>query len=796
LRWSTPHFSYVTMRDRLLDRPLLAVLALLAAGSLTACRASAVRGETDAPTAHLHALVVNGGASQAQNYQSHFLHVQRLVALLEEAGVARERITIFDADGPDPAADMAVREVQPEAEFWRLRGTRLEGPLATPIVYANTALPGFSLEPATRRGIEAWFKSARRRLRAGDSLLLYVTDHGTKNAEDTTNNKITLWGDKESLSVRELKGMLATLDPGVHVVSLMSQCYSGAFAALISAHARGGAPSGATCGYFSSTPDRPAYGCYPENRGKDNVGHSFHFLEALARSHSLPAAHVEVLATDRTPDVPIRSSDVYLEELLTRAAEKAGQERADLINRLLREAWEDKAAWEPDIRLLDRIAHAFGFFSPRSLAELEDQTKSLPDLSDQLKSHGRAWQEALGDLQQTNLERLLARDPAWAKRADLGAVASLDPAGRRALTADLLARLVDFTHADGAVDARLRMLRDKGETASKAAYRMEVRLAAVLRLRAVLTSIAGRVWIATHASSTERGAYERLRSCEDLPLGPPPVTAAAAPTPDPFPPYDDDVKLAREVLPAWMGINFRQANEKTRTTRGLKDGAATVLTVYPDSPAKAAGLEVGDTVIGPPGHPFTEPRQIREWTMLSVIDRPEPLLVQRGEQQVVLTLVPKPYPIRLPELPGPPKVGSPAPEVSLSAYRGSVPTALADGHPHLLFFWATWCGPCKAAIPELLAFERERGTQVIAITDEPAEHLDPFFQKYEGSFPATIAVDEFRRAFQAYAVSGTPTFVLIDAAGKVASQATGYTPDKGLTLEGWTWSGRAAASTN
>ena len=56
---------------------------------------------------------------------------------------------------------------------------------------------------------------------------------------------------------------------------------------------------------FSSTPDRPAYGCYPENRGKDNVGHSFHFLEALARDRDLPAAHAEVLFTDRTPDVPI-----------------------------------------------------------------------------------------------------------------------------------------------------------------------------------------------------------------------------------------------------------------------------------------------------------------------------------------------------------------------------------------------------------------------------------------------------------------------------------------------------------
>ena len=780
------------MPDRHPDRSLLAGI-VIAALSLGACRVAAVRGETPAATARLRVLIINGGASRAQNYQSHFLHVQRLLELLEQGGVPSDRISIFDADGPDPAPDMAMRELQPEADFWRLRGTRLEQPLAMQIIYANSTLPGLTLQPATRHGIEAWFKKARKQLHAGDSLLLYVTDHGTKGVDDAGNTRITLWGDKETLSVRELKALVATLDPGVRVMALMSQCYSGGFADLVSAHVQDGVPSGATCGYFSSTPDRPAYGCYPENRGKDNVGHSFHFLEALARTHSFPGSHTEVLSTDRTPDVPIRSSDVYLEDLLTRAARAAGEERAQLVGRLMHEAWQDKAAWETDIRLLDRIAHAFGFFSPRSLAELEDQTKSLPDLSDQLKSHGKAWQATLGDLHEANLERLLAREPELAKRADPGAVTSLDPAGRRVLTAALLERLVDFTRTDGATDARLKMLRDKGETASAAAYRMEVRLAAVLRLRAVLTSIAGRVWLATHATPAERAAYERIRACEDLPLGPPAATATAPPAPEPFPPYDDDVKLARDVLPAWMGINFRQANDKTRASRHLKDGAATVLTVYPDSPAKAAGMQVGDTVIGPPDHPFTEPRQIREWTMLSPFDRPAPLVVQRGDRQLVLTLIPKPYPMRLPELPGPPKAGSPAPPLALSAYRGVTPAPLGDGSPRLLFFWATWCAPCKAAIPELLAFEQERRTKVIAITDEPSEQLDGFFQHYQGSFPATVAVDDLRVAFQAYAVSGTPTFVLIDASGKVVVQSTGYTPDKGLGVDGWSWSGRGAA---
>ncbi len=57
-----------------------------------------------------------------------------------------------------------------------------------------------------------------------------------------------------------------------------------------------------------------------------------------------------------------------------------------------------------------------------------------------------------------------------------------------------------------------------------------------------------------------------------------------------------------------------------------------------------------------------------------------------------------------------------------------------------------------------------------------------------------MAIDEYRRAFVAYGVSGTPTFVLIDGAGKVQGYANGYNPEKGLALEGWTWAERPKAA--
>jgi thiol-disulfide isomerase/thioredoxin len=769
-------------------------LALCLIGALApGCRTQSLTTEGIAPpeargrtSPHLHVVMVNGGGNKNINYQSHLLHVQHLHDLLVRTGVRPERITVFSGDGADPAEDLAVREGQRERDFWLLRGTRLEYPLATPITYANSTVPGTTLRPATREELRRWFKRAHRELKSGDTLLLYVTDHGTKAKDDSTNTSITLWGTDESLPVNELREQLALLDPGVRVVMLMSQCYSGGFSHLVSTAGPDALPRGNICGYFSSTADRPAYGCYPENKGRENVGHSFHFIQALATIRPFPDAHQQVLVTDASPDVPLRTSDTYLDDLLHRKAKERGQDPAVMIDGLLHEAWKDKAAWEPEIRLLDRIGHAYGSFSPRSLAELEGI--HLGDITDKLKTYKGAWETSLKSLTSENLDRFLEAEPDWKPRLAPETIASLDTSGKQALTKALLGDLDPYTTRDTATEARFTVLRKKTEVATTASYRMEVRLGVGLRMRAILTTIAGRVYLAKAGTPEERAAHQALVDCEGLTLDPAVgATTVLAAAPEPYPPFEDDVKLAEKVLPAWMGIHFKPPDEQVRKTAGLSKGAASVEAVYPDSPAKKAGFKTGDIVLGPPGAFFSEPQQIREWTMLSKIDEPTPIMVLRGDKRMHLTLVPKPYPISWSTTAGPPKVDAPAPAVKLSSYRGAVPAAFADGHPHLLFFWATYCAPCKASLPEVLAFERERKTQVIAITDELDEQLDTFFKKFSAPFPATVAMDGYRQAFQAYGVSGTPTFVLLDGAGKVKSYATGYSPEKGIGVAGWTF---------
>jgi thiol-disulfide isomerase/thioredoxin len=748
-----------------------------------------------APVA-VHALLVNGGGSKAQNYRSHLLHVQQLFAQLERAGVDRSRIAIFSGDGDDADPDVALLDERLPDDFWLVDGTRIEAAVRPPIQYGNTTVDDVPIHPATKAALAEWFETDGQALRPGDVLLLYVTDHGTKNVDDTTNNKITLWGSGENLSVQELSGLLDRLDPGVRVVAVMSQCYSGAFAGLVDASAGTNRQAGNVCGYFASTAERPAYGCYPENRGRDNVGHSFHFLDAFARTGRLAAAHDEVLVADATPDVPLRSSDVYLETVVRRAADAAHSELSPFVDALLETAWRDRAAWEPEIRELDRIGAAFGIFSPRSLQELDEQSQRIDAMADQLKTHGGAWQHARESLARANLDRFVKAHPEWTERLDDKAPPGTARPTPADLATTLLPAMAEALAADPVTDERFTTLRDRADRAKEIGYRMEVRQGVVLRMRALLLAVAGRVQLAEQGTPQERDTYAAIRTCENLAIPPaPPPAGTELARAEPFPVLADDVAIADSVLPAWMGIQFRQAKEGVRKKHDLSDGAAGVMMVYDDSPAKAAGLKEGDVILGPPDAHFQETEQIREWVMRSPPGIPTSLDVLRDGKPELVTLVPQAMPQKWPSLPGPPKVGSTAPPIRLGHYRGAAPPTLADGRPHLLFFWATWCAICKKAVPELLAFERERQVQVVAITDETATELDPFFTTWKEEFPSVVASDETRAAFRSYGVSGTPSFVLVDGKGIVQHVATGYTKKKGLGIDGWHWDGLADTDT-
>jgi thiol-disulfide isomerase/thioredoxin len=766
-----------------------AVVAALALASCRSTSPSKVGSPAPQPVTRLgqfKALLINGGGRAPINFQSHLTHVRTLVEFLRAHDVSEHDIVIFSSDGDDPAADLTTRALDSEPDTWLLPpglAHRLR-----PIQLIDSVVPGYTLHPATREALRNWFETDGRQLGSGDTLLLYVTDHGEQNKKDLTNNTIVLW--QQSLPVSELRELFKLLNPGVRVVMLMSQCYSGSFANALFEPGTGLTTNGNVCGYFASTADRPAYGCYPENRGLDGVGHSHHFFDALNALGRMSEAENRVQVTDDSPDVPHTTSDFYLQQLIAGLAQKSDRQPLEVADELIGHAFHNRAQWEPEIRLMDRVGTTFGMFSPRSLAELELQTKMLPHVSDQLRTYARRWDEALDALTVQNFERFLNAQPEWRPRVDVKAIDALSNDGRSQLAHDLLAALVAYTKTDRETYTRLQLLKQRADSAGAAAYRMEVRLGVVLRMRAVLEEVAGRVYLSESGTPAERSTYTALRACEDVNFldSPEYASAAAMDPPERFPPLDEDRQTVTAVMPAWMGIQFRSVSETIYKKEKFPRGAVTVMAVYPGSAAANAGIEVGDVILGPPDAPFTEPQQVREWTMRREIGEPAPLTVARGGQTMQITLHPEPYPMKMPELPGPPKVGSAAPPLKLEPFRGD--RAFAAGHPRLLFFWATWCVPCKAALPEVLAFAKSRGIEVVAVTDEDPDTLTAFFDQFKQPFPDTVATDPFRTAFQTYGVSGTPTFVLIDGDGVVQYYHSGYNPSVGLGIEGWTYEAR------
>lgn len=122
-------------------------------------------------------------------------------------------------------------------------------------------------------------------------------------------------------------------------------------------------------------------------------------------------------------------------------------------------------------------------------------------------------------------------------------------------------------------------------------------------------------------------------------------------------------------------------------------------------------------------------------------------------------------------------VGSTAPVTDLQPLSSAAkPVSLADyrGKVVLLDFWATWCGPCREAFPNINVLHqkyRDQGFEVIAVSNESKETIDRFIRANGYGF--TFVRDPFNLTNEAYQVSGYPTSFVIGRDGKIAAAFQG-----------------------
>jgi thiol-disulfide isomerase/thioredoxin len=101
-------------------------------------------------------------------------------------------------------------------------------------------------------------------------------------------------------------------------------------------------------------------------------------------------------------------------------------------------------------------------------------------------------------------------------------------------------------------------------------------------------------------------------------------------------------------------------------------------------------------------------------------------------------------------------------------------------------FWATWCGPCKKELPDLVALSRElagRDVKFIGVSTDRGpniiEDVRSFVSEQGIPYPIVISNDDLEEAFGN--PRAIPTSYLVDADGKIARTLVGLQSKQGLT---------------
>ena len=121
----------------------------------------------------------------------------------------------------------------------------------------------------------------------------------------------------------------------------------------------------------------------------------------------------------------------------------------------------------------------------------------------------------------------------------------------------------------------------------------------------------------------------------------------------------------------------------------------------------------------------------------------------------------------VPTAPSAPKVGDPAPALTLPDLDGR-PVSLADlrGHPTLVLFWNLGCGFCAQMLSDLKAWEanRQEGAPRLLVVSTGTVEANRAM-----GLTSTVVLDPSFAAGTAFGTNGTPTAVLVDAEGRIAS---------------------------
>lgn len=125
----------------------------------------------------------------------------------------------------------------------------------------------------------------------------------------------------------------------------------------------------------------------------------------------------------------------------------------------------------------------------------------------------------------------------------------------------------------------------------------------------------------------------------------------------------------------------------------------------------------------------------------------------------------------------PPVLPRPVPKWTVTNLDGTPADAL-KGKVLLVDFWATWCAPCVAAMPDMQKLQEryaEQGFSVVGVSidEEGAKKVKPFLAKRKFTYPILLDMDTNAPTWKGFGVHAIPAAFLVNREGQIVQQWTG-----------------------
>ncbi len=129
------------------------------------------------------------------------------------------------------------------------------------------------------------------------------------------------------------------------------------------------------------------------------------------------------------------------------------------------------------------------------------------------------------------------------------------------------------------------------------------------------------------------------------------------------------------------------------------------------------------------------------------------------------------------------EVGKEAPSLHIEEWVNGEALSIEPGKVYIVEFWATWCAPCRAAIPHLSSLQdryHADGLRIVGISSEEKETVENFYNRNRDLFSYTVAVDQRNQSqrawMQAARVEGIPASFIIDRKGRIQFIGNPHSP--------------------